>query len=223
MKNQKMFFVVKLVPVVLGILVFSGCALLDRSMNSGYQDISSQEANPVATFYADRNRREIAEAQSELGIPPGMQMNEIDKQAVRNRILLRRLERGLTIMQEREQYYAYKPYLRSDVDRIEFLRSGGREAKELFVKYRGLASAEKNFDGPTVKLIDANDIAKGMSREAVRQSWGEPDNIEVSGSQLYGNERWNYSKLVSTDSGYKHETRIIYFESGRVAGWESTH
>lgn len=72
-----------------------------------------------------------------------------------------------------------------------------------------------------MSLIEANDVAVGMNQQAVRESWGDPDSVESAGKELYGNQAWRYTKMVSSHDGYKKEIRIIYFESGRVIGWES--
>lgn len=60
-----------------------------------------------------------------------------------------------------------------------------------------------------------------MPAEYVKKSWGEPVNIEVSGNPIYRNERWQYNKQVATPQGYKQEKRYVYFEGGRVVGWET--
>ena len=58
-----------------------------------------------------------------------------------------------------------------------------------------------------------------MSKRAVQESWGEPERIEVAGNPTYGNERWKYSTYVSSTEGFNEEERMIYFEGGRVVGW----
>ena len=80
---------------------------------------------------------------------------------------------------------------------------------------------EEKFPEPIVIAIENNDITIGMSKGAVVQSWGDPERKEVAGNPLYGNERWLYNKMVSSVDGYSKQTRIIYFEGGRVAGWET--
>ena len=71
------------------------------------------------------------------------------------------------------------------------------------------------------EVVDSQDIALGMPTEYVKKSWGEPNNVEVSGNPIYRNERWQYNKQVSTPQGYKQEKRFVYFEGGRVVGWET--
>lgn len=85
---------------------------------------------------------------------------------------------------------------------------------------RGISSQEKAYSDAVEELIENRDIVVGMTKKAVSQSWGDPDLVEVAGNPLYGNERWQYKTYVSSSEGYKKELRVIYFEAGRVAGWE---
>jgi hypothetical protein len=43
-------------------------------------------------------------------------------------------------------------------------------------------------------------------------TFGRPTRVEVAGNPSYENERWLYS--------VNGATKYIYFESGRVEGWE---
>jgi hypothetical protein len=38
---------------------------------------------------------------------------------------------------------------------------------------------------------------------------------------MYGYERWNYHRFTPGSDGYQKENRVVYFESGRVVGWET--
>lgn len=55
-------------------------------------------------------------------------------------------------------------------------------------------------------------IGPGMSMDTVVGKWGGPERIDVAGRTGEGNERWTY---------YRHgRVRQIYFENGRVSGWD---
>lgn len=213
----------KILTLALLTLGLSACAVLQRSEQSGYahENEGLEAYNSIDDFYKSRRQLEWTEARAELGYPEGKTLNEMEANAVLARVELRRLESKLTYESEKRQYYAYKPYFRNDYERIQFLRIPTREARERFARQKGLRSEEMDFDRMTMQLIEANDVGRGMSPNAVKQSWGEPDFIETAGNPIYGNERWIYNKLVSTQDGYRQEKRIIYFESGRVAGWET--
>lgn len=199
--------------------------MIERNPASGYVSYPDQGSaiETVDDFYRDRAVARWGNAKEELGYVPddSRELSEAETQDVKARIILKRLEDKLDYSVEKRQYYGYKPFFKSDYDRIQFLRLPNREARERFAQSMNLAAAETNFDRGTLNSIENGDIAKGMVKKAVAQSWGEPEFKEVAGDEVYGNERWHYKKLVSTEEGYKQERRIIYFEAGRVIGWET--
>jgi hypothetical protein len=72
-----------------------------------------------------------------------------------------------------------------------------------------------------VTLMQSQDIAIGMPMDYVVKSWGDPLIREVSGNPLFKNEKWKYSRSISTQDGFKQEKRTVYFEGGKVVGWET--
>jgi hypothetical protein len=200
----------------------TACSSLDfeRSDFSGYAD-NRDTMSDARDFYRKKRSQERSEAREELGLPQGRELSEDESDTVTTRLNLKEAEKKLRNEQERKQYFTLKPYFRSDNDRIAFLRQPNREAREKWARSHNIRTDENRFDPMTNNMIENNDVGRGMSRTAVKQSWGEPDAVEVAGNSLYGNERWRYSKQVSTEEGYKLETRIIYFEAGRVVGWET--
>lgn len=65
-----------------------------------------------------------------------------------------------------------------------------------------------------------HDIVKGMAMTDVQSAWGQPHAVEVAGDARFGNERWIYREGLSQKWGTK-SARVIYFEEGRVIGWET--
>ncbi|MES3039272.1 MAG: hypothetical protein V4736_15295, partial [Bdellovibrionota bacterium] len=65
------------------------------------------------------------------------------------------------------------------------------------------------------------DIAVGMPMELVAKAWGDPDSKESSGLGWYKNERWKYAEFKATSEGYKQVKKTVYFERGKVIGWET--
>lgn len=61
----------------------------------------------------------------------------------------------------------------------------------------------------------ARDIALGMNRFEVSRLWGDPREVQPSGNPEYGNERWLYWNGLS----YLSSEKVVYFENGRVVGW----
>jgi hypothetical protein len=201
-------------------LGLSACSTFSRSDSSGYID-ESDDPSTAKQFFMEKGNQKFENAKEELGYTSGRPLNENEAAAVFARVELNRLEGTLSYDQEKKQYYSLKPFFNNDLERIYFLRLPDKEARARWAANKGVTSNETQFDPVVTGMIEKNDISKGMSREAVKQSWGEPEFVDVAGNSIYGNERWRYNKLVSTDEGYKSETRIIYFESGRVTGWET--
>jgi hypothetical protein len=70
--------------------------------------------------------------------------------------------------------------------------------------------------------IQKRDIVAGMSAQEVVSAWGRPRDIEVAGDGSRGNERWIYYPGNSLRYGMA-QSSVIYFENGRVAGWQASH
>ncbi len=201
----------------------SACTHLTRSTESGYsyQDGPYSKSNSGASqFYDERLSLRESESREELGFHEYQSLSEGQNQAVKQRIQLKSMERRLGTQTEKKQYYKYKGQMKNDQERMTFLSIPSTQARERWAMQRGLVEPE-GFEGEIADLIEKNDIAIGMSEKAVVQSWGDPDLVEVAGDPVYGNQRWRYSRYVSATDGFDKKTRIIYFESGRVVGWET--
>jgi hypothetical protein len=130
------------------------------------------------------------------------------------------LERTLDSQKERLQYSKVLPWLINDAEKIQILSIPSIEGRQVWInknKIWSRAKDLKNFDD----VLESQDIAIGMPADYVKKSWGEPTDIETSGNPIYKNERWQYLRQVSTPQGYKQEKRLVYFEGGRVVGWET--
>lgn len=67
---------------------------------------------------------------------------------------------------------------------------------------------------------NTRDIIMGMNTQDVQAAWGSPTDIEWAGDPKHGNSRWIYRQGLSQGWG-TGSNRVIYFESGQVAGWET--
>lgn len=207
-----------LLPVLF--LGLSACSLMQRSSNSGYYDSVSANDRGVREFYNDKKSYEEDETRQELGLKSTVPLSDADRERLEERLALKRLETRLETEREKRQYYKFKGLMRNDRERIAFLRLPTMEARERFAQNRGLRTDDA-YPEAIANLIESQDIAVGMSQKAVMESWGDPDIVEVAGNPVYGNERWKYSHYVSGNEGYQKEMRMVYFEAGRVVGWES--
>lgn len=166
------------------------------------------------------NQLEIQKFAYELGFDPKKTLTDEQKKQIVDRKRLRELERSLDTHKERLQYSKVLPWFKNDQEKIEMLNIPSIEGRQVWInknKIWSRAKSLKEYD----EVVESADIAMGMPAEYVKKSWGEPDNVETSGNPIYRNERWQYNKQVSTPQGYKNEKRLVYFEGGRVVGWET--
>jgi hypothetical protein len=148
-------------------------------------------------------------------------LSDRDYREIRSRQKVRELERTLHSRKEREQYSKILPWLSSDEEKIEFLSVPSIEGRQQWINRKNIWSRSQAPQLEMKNLIETQDIAVGMPQDYVRKSWGEPLSIEVSGNPIYKNERWKYQRMVSGSEGYRKEIRFVYFEGGRVVGWET--
>ncbi len=156
----------------------------------------------------------------ELGFDPKKGLTPEERESVLNRRKVRELERTLDSAKERQHYSKILPLLEKDTEKIEYLTIDSIEGRQAWVNRNKIWSRQKN-NPEFLELVEAQDIAVGMSADLVRKSWGEPESVEVSGNEVYKNERWRYTRDVPTPNGYKRERRFVFFEGGRVVGWET--
>jgi hypothetical protein len=183
---------------LIGLLVSSGCSLLQRSDQSGYSD-------PQA---AARKERQATKSFPRSAANP------------ESRQILKQLENRLSSKKEVEQYSKALPWFKSDSERIDFLRQPDFEARQEWLNRNQFSKRSQLSKIEFQELIQAQDIAIGMPQSLVAQSWGEPQSIEVSGQPEFRNERWRYFRYISTQDGFRPEKRTVYFEGGRVVGWD---
>lgn len=215
--NQQLKAILTFAGAVFAGCNISGCSTFQRSATSGYAD-SDLELN----LSRDRKRFEAEVAMEQLGRSPASTgVADRDIEAVQDRIALMRAERNLEGKRERDQYFRNKPFMKSDRERLEFLSNTSFDARTRWLGSKGISGGADLHSPEEQFLIEQADIALGMSKQAVRESWGEPDLIEAAGNPMYGNERWHYSGQSSSAEGFRIQQRVVYFEAGRVAGWDS--
>jgi len=133
---------------------------------------------------------------------------------------LRSLESQLLDEREKKQYYQNVPWFKDSHEQLEFLKQNGYYARQIWLRKKGVGKRPVELDKSSEDLIATKDIALGMPLELVKRSWGNPDFVEVAGNSMYGNQRWRYKRYTPSPEGYRLQSRVIYFESGKVAGWE---
>lgn len=199
----------------------AACSLM-RSRESGYngnfeRDLSSGD---YGTNYRYRDLEVRDSTATELGYGGYQRLTASEQHEVEDRLTLKRLERSLQSERDREQYYRYKPLMKNDKQRIDFIEVGSFEGRQRWLRAKGISQASDRFSPETQQLIAEQDVSIGMTKQAVKQSWGEPDSVEIAGNPIYGNERWNYTQTTASTEGFNAEKRTIFFESGVVVGWQ---
>ncbi len=206
--------------VILLSLGLSACALIERDARSGYAySYDSSAISGPDSLYEQRRMHMQDQAREELGLM-GRPLEDNERVALELRIRLKRMEARLATKREKKQYYDIRSHLKNDRERIYFLSLPTYEARERWAASRGLGQKDEAYTEEIAQTIEAKDIALGMTQKAVMESWGDPDAVEVAGNPIYGFERWKYHRYVSGADGYQKEMRIVYFEGGRVVGWE---
>ena len=165
-------------------------------------------------------RDELEKYAYEIGLDPRKELTEDEKKQVEKRKRLRQLERTMDSQKERLQYSKVLPWLKNDDEKLDYLTIPSIEGRQAWINRNKIWSRAKDLKG-YVEVMESQDIAVGMPADYVKKSWGEPDQVEPSGNPIYKNERWKYLKQVSTPQGYRQERRYVYFEGGRVVGWET--
>jgi hypothetical protein len=70
------------------------------------------------------------------------------------------------------------------------------------------------------EALYSGEITLGMKMNDVVSLWGRPREVEIAGEPGLGNQKWIYMDRFSRYITSK-PLKVIYFEDGRVAGWES--
>jgi hypothetical protein len=198
-------------------ILLSGCTTLNRSPGSGYASSNSALSN------LNQNNQinlQIQQWMNEMGMTSTALQDPLLREKFQSLIQVKTLEINLKDDREKRQYYNIMPWLKNDDEKYEFLSKPGYAARQTWLHEKKIGTRTTQIDEDWLDIIEAKDIGLGMPQDFVRKSWGQPDNIEISGNPIYRNERWQYKRFISSAEGYKMQNRIVYFEGGKVAGWE---
>ncbi|HWU43260.1 MAG TPA: hypothetical protein VN132_07480 [Bdellovibrio sp.] len=209
---MKRIQIIALLPLFMS---FTACTSLQRSEGSGYASTETRSSETQST--QDGTLHQTA---YELGKDPNS-LSGGDIEEIRARQKVRELEKTLSSKKDKEQYSKVLPWLKNDEEKISFLSIPSLEGRQQWINSHHIWERAQVPKAEMKELIETQDIAVGMPQEYVKRSWGEPVSVEVSGNPIYKNERWKYQRFSSTPEGYRKETRIVYFEGGRVVGWET--
>lgn len=154
----------------------------------------------------------------EAGLPGQMQVSTTEDPVLTQ---IRSLERQMNSKREKEHYSKLLPWFKNDQERLDYLLLPNLTEKQQWALDKRMWNRAQTPNDTMKTMMITGDIAIGMPMDYVIKSWGEPQSREVSGQALFKNEKWKYQKQISTREGYKVEKRFVYFEGGRVVGWET--
>lgn len=203
---------------LLAVIVFQtvGCSqfMSRRDFLSEMESDDTQFFNPHTDFPV------VAGDNGDFGISDEDRRNRTpassyDIESQRNTLSLEQELEELEGKQHQEDltyYNKYRHKLATTSERIYYLNIPAGERRE-YLESRGMIEKNSAYtSSETAFAIRKSDILLGMSKDDVTTSWGQPVRVEVAGNPRNENERWVYKP----DGASKY----IYFESGKVEGWE---
>jgi hypothetical protein len=189
----------KIRSLIIVILLSTACGLVQRHPESGYQPRWDDVGEP--SYGSART------------------LSQPEREKVEGDVEIRRLENNIRSEDEYNQYNRYKSTM-SNRERSEFLKMKDTSSRSRWVQAKGISEDRNRFSRSIASAVEEGDVVVGMPKEAVKESWGDPENVEVAGNPQMGNERWTYTRYISSVEGYQREERVLYFEKGNVIGWE---
>lgn len=181
--------------------LYTGRTYLTEFENEDSSFFNPREDFPVVAGDSDRTRSPAS-------------YGEEDRASRALKEELRDLERSQSD-ESLELYNSYKHRLGTTSQKIYFLKLPDYEKRD-YLMARGIYSDSRTVEALTPSerfgTRRMNDVYLGMNKHDVLESLGKPLRVEVAGNPRNENERW----LYRMNGG----TKYIYFESGRVEGWE---
>ncbi len=206
--------------VICFLFLLCSCSHLDRSPESGYSSASKKSKHLNTSHSSSLSHQQWQKTLAQLGMSAEELQSPEGQMKFQEALEIKSRELQLTDEREKRQYFQNQPWLKNPQEQLDFLKQNGYYARQMWLRKKGVGKRPLEPDEATEDLIAAKDIALGMPFDYVKKSWGQPDSIDISGNALYGNQRWRYKRYTPSTDGYQLQSRIIYFESGRVAGWE---
>jgi hypothetical protein len=201
------------------LISLAGCIHLERTPQSGYA-LGLAEKTSATNALAFPANYNVPRLLAEIGLNPEDLNTQEGLRKFQKAVEIKRLESLLTDERERRQYFKNRPWLKNEDEQLEFLKQNGYYARQTWLRKQSIGKRPVEIDKNYEDLIANKDIAVEMPNELVRRSWGPPDGIEIAGNPIYGNERWRYKRYTPSPEGYRLQSRIVYFEAGKVVGWE---
>ena len=200
----------KTVVILFISFLITACGHVQRHTKSGYV---------AKDHFQAKQDHEYNLAKHQVGLGNKAQLTQAEHARVLQQLRLQKLESQLVTKRQKKLYYDNKPYM-NQRQMFEYLNLNSEAQRKSYLTSQNIhAPKMENYPAELTELIEGNELALGMTKDMVKQSWGEPDTVEYAGNPIYQNEKWSYRTTSPSLNGYVHENRVIIFESGRVAGW----
>ena len=199
--------------------LFSGCA--EFLQNRSFVDEMDQQSEDL--FVANRDFQTVAgdsgdayrTSEQIMERTPASATEMAARAEVRSiQKELRDKEMTLTPYQQ-NLYRVAGQYLETPSEKIYFLNLSDAEKVD-YLDSRSFSSyssvrTQNGRELASLQPVYNSTLSLGMSKDDVVQSWGRPARIDIAGNPANENERWAFYGNGGV--------RYIYFESGRVEGW----
>ncbi len=218
--NQGRFMSSKKINILILIVItisFTSCAFNSRRFES-----VMDEGNDYRFFAPKRDFRVLAGDEgkiyrSEREMHDRTPYSEKEGRPYRYRAALKDELYGLESnenQQLKSEYGRYREKLGGTSERIYYLKLKSNRERNDYLNARGLKHMRGyNLRSPAAQTAIRNrEIVFGMTKQAVKRSWGYPNRMEVAGNPANQNERWIFER-----GGTAH---YVYFENGTVQGWQ---
>ncbi len=199
--------------------MFTGCAELLNN-RSFVDEMDNQEED---MFVAGRDFQTVAGDSGEafrskkeiVGRTPASEMEMAERAEERSIYReLRNKEAGLTPYQK-SLYRVAEQYMDSPSEKIYFLNLSDTEKVEYLdsrnFKSYSAGRVSNARDLASLQPVYSQTLNLGMTKDDVVNSWGRPSRVDIAGNPMNENERWAFYGNGGV--------RYIYFEGGRVEGW----
>lgn len=191
------------------LFIQTGCA----NFHTGRAYLSDMDQDDSAFYNPSEDFPVVAGDSGRFRGPSSIDDVEEDRTSRALREELRELE-SMQSEESMELYTPYKKLLGSVSQRIYFLKLPPHERRDYLITRGILSEPSQHALTPHDRMsaTRANDVLIGMDKHDVMESLGKPLRVEVAGNPRYENERWLYR--------LNGASKYIYFESGKVQGWE---
>jgi len=200
--------------------MFTGCAEFMRN-RSFVDEMENQDED---LFVANRDFPTVAgdsgmayRSKEEISSRTPASEMEMSQRAEERSIYKELRDKESTLSPYQQSLYRVaEQFLETPSEKIYFLNLSDTEKLEYldarnFRSYRANTKVQGARELASLQPVYGKTLNMGMSKDDVINSWGRPSRVDIAGNPANQNERWAFYGNGAV--------RYIYFEGGRVEGW----